>query len=82
MGDLLKRAEELADRPYAIEILYDETTTGEPIIVVSHPELPGCMAQGSTVEEALAELADARNEYILSLLEDRLPVPGPLESEV
>jgi predicted RNase H-like HicB family nuclease len=76
-SDLEQRAEELAARPYSVEIIHDETTTGEPIIVMSHPELPGCMAQGSTLKEAREELAEARKEYILSLLEDGLPVPGP-----
>jgi predicted RNase H-like HicB family nuclease len=77
--NLEKQAEELAGQPYSIEFSHDETTTGEPIIVVSHPELPGCMAQGSTFNEALTELEDARKEYILSLLEDGLAVPKPLD---
>jgi hypothetical protein len=40
------------------------------------------MAQGKTPEEALHELDQARFEYILSLLEDGLPVPGPLDRKV
>ena len=42
-----------------------------------HPELPGCMAQGETVEEAIENLKEVTLEYILSLLEDRLPIPIP-----
>jgi predicted RNase H-like HicB family nuclease len=81
-SDLEKRAEKLANRPYTVEFMEDETTDGEPIFVVSHPELPGCMAQGETLHEALQELEDARKEYILSLLEDGLPVPQPLERRI
>ncbi len=36
------------------------------------------MADGDTVKEAVANLDDARYEYILSLLEDDLEVPTPL----
>ena len=74
---LSERAEKLAAEPYTVEIILDETTDGEPVYLVSHPELPGCMAQGGTIEEATANLEDARKEYILSLLEDGLPVPTP-----
>jgi predicted RNase H-like HicB family nuclease len=81
-SELQQQAGKLSDRPYSVEILHDETTTGEPVVVVSHPELPGCMAQGKNLEEALHELEQARFEYILSLLEDNLPVPGPLDRKV
>jgi predicted RNase H-like HicB family nuclease len=80
--DLEKRAKKLASRPYSVEYIEDETTNGEPVIVASHPELYGCIAQGKTLREALKELADARREYILSLLEDGLPVPQPLERKI
>lgn len=72
-----KQAEILADKPYPIDIMADRTVDGKPVYVVSHPELPGCMAQGDTIGEAMDNLKDARIEYILSLLEDRLPVPFP-----
>lgn len=67
----------LAKRPYAMEIMRDETTGGDPIFLVTHPELPGCLAQGETIEEAQENLEDATYEYISSLLEDELPVPDP-----
>ena len=35
------------------------------------------MTHGASVEEALDNLKDARKQYILSLLEDGLPVPPP-----
>lgn len=75
---LTEQAEKLAGEPYTIEIMRDETTTGEAIYLLSHPELPGCMAQGETLEEAMDNLGDATKEYIMSLLEDGLPVPPPL----
>ncbi len=83
MSDSLeKEAERLANQPYRIVVTADETTDGEPILVLSHPELPGCMTHGTTIQEALTSLQDARREYILSLLEDGLPVPQPSPCEV
>ena len=77
MNDKLReKAEMLTGRPYAIEITHDETTRGEPIYLLSVPDLPGCMAQGDTIDEAATNLQDAKKEYILSLLEDGLPVPS------
>ena len=74
---LEEQAEVLADKPYSIEIMSDETVDGKSVYLLSHPELPGCMAQGDTIGEAMDSLKDARIEYILSLLEDKLPVPSP-----
>lgn len=78
MGDNLEsRAHQSANMPYTIEVEQDETTEGEPIYVLSHPELPGCIAQGENWQEALDNLRDATFEYILSLLVDGLPIPEP-----
>ncbi len=70
-------AQQLAAQPYGVVIYADETTDGELILVAETPELPGCTSQGITIQEALDNLADARKEYIQSLLEDGLPVPAP-----
>ena len=75
--DLEEMARKLAEKPYSIEIMKDETTTGEPIFLLLHPELEGCMAQGLTIEEGLENLKEATEEYVLSLLEDGLDVPEP-----
>ena len=69
------RAKHLANQPYAIEVKKDKTTSGEDVYLATNPDLYGCMAQGSTVEEALSNLADARLDYIEGLLEDGEPVP-------
>ncbi len=74
---LRSEAEKLAAAPYTVVAAKDETTDGQPIYLLSHPELPGCMAQGADIDEARASLDDARLEYILSLLEDGLDVPVP-----
>lgn len=43
--------------------------------VVECPSLPGCISQGRTKEEAIANIREAIEGYIASLEEDRLPVP-------
>ena len=43
--------------------------------VVECPSLPGCVSQGVTKEEAVANIKEAIRGYIAALEEDRLPVP-------
>ncbi|HKO57929.1 MAG TPA: type II toxin-antitoxin system HicB family antitoxin [Thermoanaerobaculia bacterium] len=40
------------------------------------PSLPGCITQGRTREEAVANARDAVREYIAALEADHLPVPA------
>jgi predicted RNase H-like HicB family nuclease len=62
--------------PYATEILID-SCDGKPCYVARHPELYGCMAQGDTPQEAVAELERARSDYIAALLVSNIQVPVP-----
>ena len=39
------------------------------------PSLPGCITQGKTKEEAIANIKEAIEGYIAALLEDNLTVP-------
>jgi len=41
------------------------------------PDLPGCIATGSTVKEAEQEILGAIKFHIDGLREDGLPVPAP-----
>ena len=43
--------------------------------VAECPSLPGCVSQGKTKEEAIANIKDAIKEYVGALEEDGLPVP-------
>jgi len=43
--------------------------------VAECPSLPGCITQGTTREEAIANARDAIHEYVAVLEEDHLPVP-------
>ncbi|MHB8423452.1 MAG: type II toxin-antitoxin system HicB family antitoxin [Leptospirales bacterium] len=43
--------------------------------VTECPSLPGCISQGETKEEALANIREAIQGYIAALIQDHLPVP-------
>jgi len=43
--------------------------------VAECPSLPGCVSQGRTKDEALANIREAVALYIETLREDNLPVP-------
>jgi predicted RNase H-like HicB family nuclease len=43
--------------------------------VAECPSLPGCISQGITREEAIANIREAIRLYIATLEEDKLPVP-------
>lgn len=43
--------------------------------VAECPSLPGCISQGRDKEEALSNIKQAIEGYILTLQEDGLPVP-------
>ena len=72
-----ERAKTVVGWPYTMKISKDKTVDGRDIFLASHPELIGCMAQGDTVEEAVKSLKEVTYEYILSLLEDHVPIPLP-----
>ena len=43
--------------------------------VAECPSLPGCISEGKTREEAVANIKEAIKGYIAALKEDHLPVP-------
>jgi len=48
---------------FKVVITYDEEYKG---YVVDVPELQGCMSQGKTIDEALANVKDAINGWLLT----------------
>ena len=43
--------------------------------VAECPSLPGCLSQGETKETSIANIKEAIQGYIASLVQDNLPVP-------
>jgi len=44
--------------------------------VAECPSLPGCVSQGTTREEAVANIREAIRGYVAALEEDDLPIPA------
>ena len=44
--------------------------------VAECPSLPGCISQGATREEAVENIKEAIDAYVVALKEDGLPVPA------
>lgn len=62
---------------YPCELVRDE----EGIFVASHPDLPGCLAQAESANEAVANLDEARHAWISYRFENGLPIPEPVDEE-
>ena len=43
--------------------------------VAECPSLPGCISQGSTKEDAIANIKEAIRGYVAALEQDNLPIP-------
>ena len=68
---------ELLSIPYLLEAEAVETEPGQWLVRVAYPELPGCRAEGTVVEDALKELERQRIETIVSLVEQGKEPPIP-----
>jgi antitoxin HicB len=63
---------------YRIVIELDE----DGMFVAECPALPGCISQGKTRAEAVANIADAIQGYLASLAKHGEPVPPSISEEV
>jgi predicted RNase H-like HicB family nuclease len=52
------------------------------VFVAECPVLPGCVSQGKTREEAVANIRDAIQGYLHSLEKHNEPIPGPVAEEI
>jgi antitoxin HicB len=73
----MRDPEEYLKLPYEIRLVRDEGEDGRAGWVAEVEELPGCISQGATAEEAVANLRDAMLGWISVALEDELEIPLP-----
>jgi len=52
------------------------------VFVAECPALSGCVSQGKTRDEALANIGDAIQGYLHSLEKHGEPVPGPITEAI
>jgi predicted RNase H-like HicB family nuclease len=63
---------------YRVHIEQDE----DGVFVAEVPSLPGCISQGQTRAEALANIREAIGVYLESLESHGEPVPPPITEEL
>jgi predicted RNase H-like HicB family nuclease len=52
------------------------------VFVAECPTLPGCISQGRTRDEAIANIRDAIGGYLKSLEKHGEPIPLPISEEI
>lgn len=60
---------------YPIQVV--ECETGGYFVKI--PDLPGCMSQGETLDEALRNLNEAKELWLEEMFESGLPIPEPAD---
>ena len=75
--------EERRDMEYYLSKLYkiEICPASEGDFVVSVPDLPGCISQGGTIEEALKMVEDAKKAWLETALEEGIEIPEPTPAE-
>lgn len=72
----------MRDLPYFLSLRYPvELIDDDGVFVASHPDLPGCISQGDSPDEAVANLNDAREAWLRVSVEDGLPIAEPVKEE-
>lgn len=61
-------------------VLIPDVEEGGYTVIV--PSLPGCISEGDTEEEALANIREAIELYIETLIEDGLEVPDDVGAPI
>jgi antitoxin HicB len=63
--------------PFTIRPLSEEDGDG---FAIEYPDLPGCICDADTPEEAIKNGCDAVNSYLLSCAKHGDPIPKPREA--
>lgn len=66
--------------PYSI-LLHEVEDKGKKYWIADVTELPGCKSHGSTVEEAVKSVEEAKKDWILDSLKEGEEVPTPVERD-
>ena len=70
----MSKIPEFEKYPFKVEPLPEDEGGG---FVIRFPDLPGCMSDGATYEEAIANGREAFKVWMEAQIEDGLPVPQP-----
>jgi antitoxin HicB len=75
----MRPIEEYLALPYRFCLIHDRDNEGNEGWVAEVEELPGCMSQGATAEEAVDRVRDAMLSWISVALEEGREIPEPRE---
>ena len=75
--DIIIQAEEVAAMDFQVLVDREDDHTGPPIYVAHIAEIPECVAQAASPEQAQAELRDILVDVIRYMLESGIDVPRP-----
>lgn len=73
----MSTVDEYLSLPYRVELLPDTDDEGRTGWVAEVRELPGCISQGGTPDEAVHNVRDAMEGWISVALEDGREIPVP-----
>lgn len=73
----MRTVEEYLELPYAILVVHDADRDGNTGWVAEVEELPGCISQGRTPQEAVEHVRAAMRDWITVALEDGVAIPEP-----
>ena len=71
---MMKKLNDYMELPYRMEIVEDKDEGG---VVVSYPDLPGCITCGETIEAAISNAVDAKKAWIEVALESGIEIHEP-----
>ncbi|SEA30372.1 HicB_like antitoxin of toxin-antitoxin system [Lachnospiraceae bacterium NK3A20] len=71
----MKAFEYYISLPYRLEIVPDSDEGG---YVARYPDLPGCITVGNSIEDAVANAADAKREWLIAALESGTAINEPV----
>ncbi len=75
-----KGIEHYMQLPYSI-LLHEVQDDGQKYWIAEVPELPGCRSHGSTVEDAVKSVEEAKKDWILDSLKRGEEIPTPIERD-
>lgn len=74
-----KDVEHYMSLDYPVQLLRQDED-GDVFWLAEIPDLPGCMTDGATPDEALENLEDAKRLWIETMIEDGFDIPEPTQS--
>src|SRR4051794_17136929 len=78
MADTQRNLDDFMALSYPYELVRDHESGS---FVASHPDLLGCIAQGATADEAVANLDEARHDWLEYRLKNGLAIPEPVSED-